>query len=290
MIKFFLLTILLLSVHLQEGEGDFEFPEEIQRYKRDQTACGDAEYNEDSCFTVKLETKDAQCCLLKVTNSEGTSESCSMIGGSLEGLEGKNELSNPFIKELAGYQLYAQNTDTRHIQEYKCKNNKELTIKYGYDTYTDEDISILKSEKNCLNYFYSYMENGIYENEAISEENCFTADLLQSSKDAGIECGYFEYQFKYYDGSSNSISSCYLYDKNSKKLAPETIANFKALATILSSMEGKQYKEFKIYYKNKDGEKFSFNPDTGEIETSASDFFKYKFLFLNLILFGLGLF
>jgi len=55
-------------------------------------------------------------------------------------------------------------------------------------------------------------------------------------------------------------------------------------------MEGKQYKEFKIYYKNKDGEKFSFNPDTGEIETSASDFFKYKFLFLNLILFGLGLF
>ena len=87
-----------------------------------------------------------------------------------------------------------------------------------------------------------------------------------------------------------SISSCYLYDKNSKKLAPETIANFKALATILSSMEGKQYKEFKIYYKNKDGEKFSFNPDTGEIETSASDFFKYKFLFLNLILFGLGLF
>lgn len=55
-------------------------------------------------------------------------------------------------------------------------------------------------------------------------------------------------------------------------------------------MEGKQYKEFKIYYKNKDGKKLSFNPDTGEIETSASDFFKYKFLFLNLILFGLGLF
>ena len=58
MIKFFLLTILLLSVHLDEG--DFENPEEIQRYIRDQTACGDAEYNEDSCFTVKLETKDAQ--------------------------------------------------------------------------------------------------------------------------------------------------------------------------------------------------------------------------------------
>ena len=74
---------------------------------------------------MKLETKDAQCCLLKVTNSEDTSELCSMIGGSLEGLEGKNELSNPFIKELAGYQLYAQNADTRHIQEYKCKNNKE---------------------------------------------------------------------------------------------------------------------------------------------------------------------
>ena len=41
MIKFFLLTILLLSVHLQEGEGDFEYPEEIQKYIRDQTACGD---------------------------------------------------------------------------------------------------------------------------------------------------------------------------------------------------------------------------------------------------------
>lgn len=81
MIKFFLLTILLLSVHLEEGEGDFEFPEEIQRTIRDQTACSDAEYNEDSCFAVKLETKDAQCCLLKVTNSEGTSELCSMIGG-----------------------------------------------------------------------------------------------------------------------------------------------------------------------------------------------------------------
>jgi hypothetical protein len=43
MIKFFLLTILLLSVHLDEGEGNFEYPEGIQRYIRDQKACGDAE-------------------------------------------------------------------------------------------------------------------------------------------------------------------------------------------------------------------------------------------------------
>ena len=73
----------------------------------------------------RSETGDKRCSMLPIKNddSEGTSEFCSMLGGSLEGLEGKNELSNPFIKELAGYQLYAQNTDTRHIQEYKCINN-----------------------------------------------------------------------------------------------------------------------------------------------------------------------
>ena len=66
MIKFFLLTILLLSVHLQEGEGDFEFPEEIQRYIRDQTACGEIQWR----FMFHSETGDKRCSMLPIKSDE----------------------------------------------------------------------------------------------------------------------------------------------------------------------------------------------------------------------------
>ena len=206
-----ILFLLFSTVYLDsEDYGDYDdyddyydLPEELKKYQEDEETCLKAEYNEESCFKVTLQTKNSQCCLLEFITPKNVSRNCSLLGGSLEGLNNE-QVNSPMLKELAGYQIYAlEMHDVIHMQKYKCKDGS-VTISYGYDEYSDEEISILKSEKNCLNYFYGLYHDYFYKEKIITEDDCFQADMLQTSKDGGIECVYFEYQFKFLDGSSKT--------------------------------------------------------------------------------------
>ena len=279
----FFICLLFSQVLLEDGDyGDYELPEEAKKYIEADEACLDAAYTESACFSVKLNINNAQCCLLELTNSNGVSKNCSLLGSSLKDI-GDIQVSNAFMKELAGFQIYGQgDDDVKHIQKYKCKDG-DLTIKYGYDEYTDEEMKILKSENYCLKYFYDYLYDGIYQEKVISEETCFNADILESSKQAGLECGFFEYQFQFLDGSSKKISSCYVYDKNYKKLDETTTADFRLLASELSGIEGKMYKQFTISFKGKDGSQIAFDPNTGKVIGNGASFIKFTLMYLVLI-------
>ena len=97
----------------------------------------------------------------------------------------------------------------RHKQIYKCKDC-DFTFSYGYYDYTSQEKAILKSSKHCLRYFYSYVLDEDLVNNMPSKDKCFNANISESSKNNGIECGYYEFNIKFISGKSKIFKSCYL--------------------------------------------------------------------------------
>lgn len=56
--------------------------------------------------------------------------------------------------------------------DYNCKDGN-ATYLFGYDTYTNEEIKVLKSDNHCLRFIY----NDYLYNSSTSKENCFNSDL-----------------------------------------------------------------------------------------------------------------
>ena len=75
-----------------------------------------------------------------------------------------------------------------------------------------------------------------------------------------------------------------------KKLDSTIISNLQALATSLSSLEGKMYSEYKINLKTENGDHISIGPNIGEIRTNSFKYLETNFIFLSLITLGLILF
>ena len=72
---------------------------------------------------------------------------------------------------------------------YDCPDGK-VTTKFGYDTYTEEEIDILQSDEHCLDYLYNYRTFS-------SKQECYDSLLLPSSINLGLTCGYYKYSIKY---------------------------------------------------------------------------------------------
>ena len=68
-------------------------------------------------------------------------------------------------------------------------------------------MDILLSENHCMNYFYGF-------NDFTTKEECFNAVILPSSEEVGLSCGYFEFNIKYSDGTSESIKTCNIFNKD----------------------------------------------------------------------------
>ena len=86
---------------------------------------------------------------------------------------------------------------------YKYKDGN-ATMRYGFDTYTEEEKNILKSDDHCLGYFYDF-------NEFTSKEDCFDSVILPSSKKAGLSVDILNLIL---DGTSKNIKSCYIFNKD----------------------------------------------------------------------------
>ena len=220
-----LFCLLLILVNSQ-----VEFPEDIQNIMKDNEKCSEGNENLDNketCYSLsnQLSNKYYQCCILTITDYKGANSSCSLIGDS-----DTNELikltqtqeTKALQKELFGYYIYGFPDDgndspnkrieeNKFLQSYECKDG-EFSFSYGYDTYTNEDQSILKSEKHCLYYFYGYtLRPYDFMDNLPTQEDCFKAEMLQSSKDSGLKCSYFNFTFKDFNGNPKPYSTCYFY-------------------------------------------------------------------------------
>ena len=102
----------------------------------------------------------------------------------------------------------------RYKKYYKCKDGN-LNISVGYNNYSSSDKKAFNSIHHCFKYYRNQLLRGAPEDFNISKDDCFKADLSQSSRDAGIECGYFEYKLNSKNGLSETFKTCSPFDFDS---------------------------------------------------------------------------
>ena len=197
----------------------------------DENICNNIDYINNNCWSAELKSSDNLCCLIKETNNINSLETitqCSIISS-----ENLNIYSNPklkvMIREINGFFSQVNNTnsldntndnnDNYYKLEAYCEKGN-LTYESNDFKFTDEEIKILKSNSHCI-YYYS----NSYEINSIKKEECLNANLLESSKKQGIECGYYNFEINYDDGMKKKIQTCYLLDI--ENLKSKELDNFK---------------------------------------------------------------
>ena len=171
----------------------------------------------NTCSSVKLTSGIYQCCKASITAYLSTSSTSSTITScsiqmppiKLYKEEVERESTKAYYKEAWGYVVNNVVTGAaggKVEKTYNCKDGT-ATMRFGFDTYTEEEIEILQSDEHCLAYFYGL-------NEFTTKEDCFNSVILPSSKKVGLSCGYFEFDIKFSDGTSKNLKSCNIFNKD----------------------------------------------------------------------------
>ena len=262
----------------------------------DEERCLEAEAIPDECYSVALKTKNAQCCILEMTSYKSHDIDCSIILGSIKDIkENYTPKTNAFSKELFGFSVYGMPTEQseeelinefRHSQNYECKDGN-FEYLYGYENYTSEEKLLFKSDQHCLRYFYSYVIDPDFMEKMPSKEQCFNADLLESSKNIGLKCGFYEFKIKYGSGNSGEFKSCYIFDTDiikNKKIDDASKSNFSALAMLYAATQGETMVSYVVTFSDSDGNKCTYDSWTNKVSSSSNNNQISKYLLFLLIL------
>ena len=296
--KYSSILFLLLSFSNLKINEDYPYPDDIKTLIEDQERCLEAEAIPLECYSITLKTKNAQCCIMEMTSYKSHNTDCSIVVGSIEDVK-KNftPKTDAIFKELFGFLVYGIPTgqseeelinEFRHSQNYECKDG-DFKFLFGYENYTSEEKLLMKSDKHCLRYFYSYVIDPDFMEKMPSKKQCYNADLLESSKKIGIKCGFYEFKIKYVSGKSGEFKSCYVFDTDiikNKKIDDESKANFSALAMQYAAIQGETMVSYVVTFSDSDGNKYSYDSQTNKVSSSNnSQISKYLLFLLFLFLF-----
>ena len=289
---------------------------------QDALKCSDSE-NKDQCLSITLSNNDYQCCMMEIEYEPDEEEDdykedsndpiCSILTGSIELLKNlfDDNIFKETMKELFGYLRYGlyiyQGEGKKYYplknfafnQTYECKDGKSK-FSYGYEKYTQNELNILKSDYHCLRYFYRYNLLDYYEYDEkkdeyylkpVSKDECLNADYLQSSKDAGISCGYYEFKINYLGGTSETLTTCYLVSPNFYKngeFDSQTKNQIESFINYYTSQNEKISQNYVAQFTDSEGNTYVYDSSTGKIETSnsnGSSFISLNFIILFIFLF-----
>ena len=279
-------------------------PESARKYIEAQEKCTEAGNDRDLCFskTSSLNIPNLQCCILALQTKDESYTNCSFLGGSIEQInEQKNsKMIKAILKELYGFTIYKLNSDgdstfdPKFSQKYDCQDGK-AEIYYGYEEYSSADEETLKSNKHCLRYFYSYSLDYDFKEKFPTNNDCYNADLLPTSEDAGLKCGYGEFNLKYISGNSEVYRTCYFYDSNAiktKTFDDQSTNAFDIYAWTVSSSEGDSLLSYTVDISDDSGNKLRYDsltkqvtiPSTSQSSSKGVKDIKSKYLLFLLIL------
>ena len=165
-------------------------------------------------------------------------------------------------KESQGYYTYKKGSKDEKVKiNFNC-NNGELTINYGYDTYTEDEQNILKDENHCLNKHSLKQMDYDYD-----VGKCEEGLLLESSKSAGLECGYFLYNIKINSEKSLIYKTCDLFNidmfSNTIKMEPKY---FDEQVELIIRIQGEtSFESYKAELYDIKGNKIKYDSITGKI-------------------------
>ncbi len=260
---FSLLIVFISSETISDNENLSKYQEECKKNN-----------NKENCLSIKLGSSDYQCCYIK--------ESCSAI--TLENyFLYSNNILKAMNKEISGFKYSIENNFESNYTFFQgeCQNGK-INFSEEDIQYTEDDKKILKSNNHCLYYHYKVLSKELVN----SKDTCLNADLLKSSEDLGIECGYYEFTIYNEIIGEKTIKTCYLFN-------PEIIKNkniddgnkyiFNRIASELSGDGKFSSYTFDIHYSNEVS--FSYDSKTNELseiseKDSSNILYIYKHIFL----------
>ena len=259
--------------------------------------CISAETN--SCSSVKLNTKDLECCLFNITFLEDSYEEeeedgkiCSAVFTSYVSQSMMKQIES-MATEYYGILKAYNNIDVPRLRETITCSTKSATYEFGGYEYLDSDIQKLKSKNHCLYYYFNSIGQNLFSEtpESISKDKCINAESLDITKNADIYCAYADVAILYSDNTKTEFKTCYFLPSESiksKKLDPTTESALQSAAQKEASKLGKSFQEYEAKLVDKKGRTITYNSVQGIVETSNSSK-NYSIKFQILILFSLFL-
>ena len=198
----------------------------------------------------------------------------------------------PYIREINGYKKIVE------IKFYPRKteeiiNCKKDVYRIVYNSeYSENEKNVFKDENHCLNIYKKKLDN--YQFDVGGCENYL---LLDSSKKAGIDCGYFEYNITLESNTTISYKTCHAFNLNLFSYIKdlEKARNMfieKNLDDIIRSMgyNNDNATNYNVEMHNSKGQKIKYDSRTGEVIIKCAGYMlsisKYLFILILILIYG----
>ena len=271
----YLLLSLFVFVILDEND---DLPEELRKFAEAGEKCLEASDNRALCFskTSSLNIPNYQCCIVDVQLDDLRDINCTLFITNIEAFneQQNSEIVKALLRELYGFIILRKDpgVNLKSISKYDCQNG-QTEMKYGYEEYNSDDKEIIKSNKHCLRYFYSYLLEPNFKENFPTNNDCYNADLLQSTKDAGLKCGYGEFNLNFVSGKSEIYKTCYFYNSDivkTKAFDDKSMEAFRTYASHVASTQGETLLNFKLEISDDNENKLSYDSLTNQVNVPSS--------------------
>ena len=281
--------ILLLSFSFQQYNYDIDMGQlQASSIYTDMMNCINHE-NKLTCSSVTMTDKLYQCCTVNTqmhfssSHYSSSSQICSIwltidiTDDEIEALQESYQESATFISLIYGTYL------PEFSLEYICPK-KTYNFDYGPGDFSDEEKAIMKNENYCLRLYYQglyqlgYVSNFIKnEGKTISKQQCMNALTLPNSKNS---CAYANFNFKFADGTSVSVSTCMLVSDVSFQ-TKSLDQSFEKEFAKFTTLNGKRITSFETEIANKDGTTMKYDSLTKTLTgNTSSSYYLGKSLFI----------
>ncbi len=265
-----LLCVLIAFVNSKLPKlGIKSFLESIKSdYDEDQNgpSCRGVE-SKDACTAISLTDEVDQCCWVTDRSESEPKSVCGNLPKPIKDYKDllNNKQLNSLHKEIFGF-LEKELGEMSSINLDAIVECSDGDFEYKLDIkLTDDEKKIFESENHCLNYTMQTFK------DLSKTFDCSKGELLQSSKDAGIECGDLAITLKN-GGTESTIKTCMVFPFNlfSKVKMQETLKdNLKRIMTNIPWIPLGE-SQFTLELSDSKGNKIKYDSETDEI-TSEGD-------------------
>ena len=238
----------------------------------------------DLCLAIKNPLEKYQCCFQQTNYIGNINEKCDQFSTDIKQYEKivKTDQFKAFSSETMAFSLLnfgfpLAKTDIK----INC-NNGEINMALLEKNYTENELNTLKDKNHCLQKKAS--KKGDYEYDV---EKCEEGLIVDSSKKAGLECGYFVYNIKINQNESFTYKTCDLFNFNMlssmTKINPQfAISDVENI--ISNSKEYDSYESFTAEVYNAKGQKIKFDSTSEKIVYESGLMFTFSKYLILLIL------
>lgn len=233
--------------------------------------CESGRESSSACQSIPLKYKNLQCCYITEMDGNEYDRDCEPLPNPSKDIQNivENKQFKALYEEILRFKyVNGFRTDLDDLLDFDididdidakidCKD-KSFTISLNSNP-TQEEIPILRAENHCLNYAISLLKGKNYD--------CKNGQVLQSSKDADIECGYLSITYK-----KTTKNTCMLVSNDL----------FKKIESLPLSFFFKTSAQFSIELSDSKGRKFkyAYDPKTQKMTLNSTILNISKYLLL----------